>query len=97
MDDKRFIEANNLIEEAELKIKGSCCSNLFKSQHDRKLEALDNYERGANLFKMGNFWKEAGDSFVKVAEIKEQDNEDATGDYQEAAFCYGKIDIKSKI
>jgi alpha-soluble NSF attachment protein len=95
-DNNNYNQAKELIKQAEIKIKGSCCSNLFKSYNQRRLEALDNYEKAANLFKLSNKWKEAGETYETVAEIKENDHEDGSSDYEEAAFCYGKFDLKSK-
>ncbi|GMS79612.1 hypothetical protein PENTCL1PPCAC_1787, partial [Pristionchus entomophagus] len=56
-------------------------------------EAADLYIQAGNLFKMAKLWKEAGDAFVRAAEIKGQDSDskhDMASQYSEAGNCYRK-------
>ncbi|GMR58306.1 hypothetical protein PMAYCL1PPCAC_28501, partial [Pristionchus mayeri] len=56
-------------------------------------EAADLYIQAGNLFKMAKLWKEAGDAFVRAAEIKGQDSDakhDMASQYAEAGNCYRK-------
>ncbi|KAF8381149.1 snap-1, partial [Pristionchus pacificus] len=56
-------------------------------------DAADLYIQAGNLFKMAKLWKEAGDAFVRAAEIKGQDADakhDMASQYSEAGNCYRK-------
>ncbi|VDK57290.1 unnamed protein product, partial [Cylicostephanus goldi] len=50
--------------------------------------------KAGNLFKMAKMWKEAGDAFVRAAELhgaKGDSKHDCASQYAEAANCYRKI------
>mmetsp|Transcript_7367 Transcript_7367/g.8457 ORF Transcript_7367/g.8457 Transcript_7367/m.8457 type:complete len:311 (+) Transcript_7367:159-1091(+) len=58
-------------------------------------DAISLYKKAANSFKMGQAWKDAGDVFVKVAdlEIKAQTSRfEAAGHYIEAGDMYRRVD-----
>ena len=74
-------------------------------QGDRKLlslgwfsnkyeDAAELYERGANQFKLGKLWKDAGETYTKLAEvnIKLESKHDAASAWVEAAKAYQKCD-----
>lgn len=82
-------------------------------QGDRKLlslgwfsnkyeDAAELYERAANQFKLGKMWKEAGDTYTKLADvgIKLESKHDAASAWVEAAKAYQKCEgekMKKKV
>lgn len=61
-----------------------------------KLEdAVECYQRAANLFKMAKNWPQAGHAFCEAAELqaKAGSRHDAATNYVDAANCYKKTDI----
>ncbi|ETN76246.1 Aromatic-di-Alanine repeat protein [Necator americanus] len=75
------------------------------STEDNVLETKDNFDLddgefspmecdAGNLFKMAKLWKDAGDAFVRAAEIhgsKSDSKHDCASQYAEAANCYRKV------
>ena len=92
---KEYNDGKALLNEADIKIKGSCFSNLCKSLNDRKLECLPLYEKAGVLFKIAGAWEDAAKCYFDCAEISQRNNDDAVGFYEEAAACYEKFDKKS--
>jgi len=62
---------------------------LFGNKYE---DAAELYEQAANQFKLAKLWKEAGDTYVKLAEVglKLESKHDAAGAYVEAAKAYQK-------
>lgn len=61
-----------------------------------KEDAVEMYGRAANLFKMAKKWKEAGNTFTKIAGIHDMagNKHDASTNYVDAATCFKKSDPK---
>lgn len=60
-------------------------------------DACELYVKAANLFKMAKKWTQAGQAFVKSAELnleKGDAKHDAASNYVEAATCYRKTDAR---
>ncbi|KAG7668703.1 hypothetical protein Ndes2526B_g03672 [Nannochloris sp. 'desiccata'] len=82
----------------------------YVAQGDRKLlslgwfsnkyeEAAEFFEKGANQFKLAKAWKEAGDTYIKLAEvnIKLESKHDSATAWVEAAKAYQKCDQKKSV
>lgn len=88
-------KAMALIAEAEKKLTSkSLLNSFFSSSSARADEALECYQRAANLFKMAKKWREAGNTFCQAASlhIKGGSKHDAATSYIDAANCYKKSD-----
>ncbi|XP_014218659.1 alpha-soluble NSF attachment protein [Copidosoma floridanum] len=85
-------KAVQLIAEAEKKLTSTkgFFNSLFGSSKIE--EAVEAYQRAANLFKMSKKWNEAGNSFCQAADLnsKAGSRHDAASNYIDAANCYKK-------
>ena len=61
-------------------------------------EALECYERAANLFKMAKKWSQAGNTFVTLAQhhTKLGNKHESATNYVNASNCYKKSDPNGK-
>ena len=80
-------KARSLASQADRKLLGW---NLFGNKYE---DASELYEQAANQFKLGKLWKEAGDTYTKLADValKLESKHDAASAYVEAAKAYQKI------
>ncbi|KAK6755557.1 hypothetical protein RB195_014124 [Necator americanus] len=88
------VKARRKLEEAEKKSRGGggFLGKLFGGSGAD--EAADLFIQAGNLFKMAKLWKDAGDAFVRAAEIhgsKSDSKHDCASQYAEAANCYRKV------
>jgi alpha-soluble NSF attachment protein len=91
----REIQARQLVEAAEKKLKPGMFSKFFSSKESRLEEALDLYEKAATMFKLQKKWFEAGECYEKCSGIEEELGSDAAaGHYHDAAHCFNFIDKK---
>ncbi|KAK4871670.1 hypothetical protein RN001_015794 [Aquatica leii] len=93
-------KAHQLIAEAEKKLSGSkgFFSSLFGGS--AKIEdAVECYQRAANLFKMAKNWGQAGSAFCEAANLhlKAGSRHDAATNYIDAANCYKKSSINEAV
>ncbi|KAM3717274.1 Alpha-soluble NSF attachment protein [Dirofilaria immitis] len=87
-------KARKKLEDAEKKAKGGSgfFSGLFGNA--KAEEAADLFVQAGNLFKISKLWREAGDAFVRSAEIHAAATDrkhDAASNFAEAANCYRKV------
>ena len=61
-------------------------------------EAVECYQRAANMFKMAKKWAAAGSAFCEAATLhsKAGSRHDAATNYVDAANCYKKTDVNGK-
>lgn len=61
-------------------------------------DAVDCYQRAANLFKMAKNWNSAGSAFCEAANLhlRSGARHDAATNFVDAANCYKKQDINGK-
>lgn len=61
-------------------------------------DAVECYQRAANLFKMAKSWDSAGKAFCEAANLHSRSGarHDAATNYVDAANCYKKADINGK-
>ncbi|KAF5276671.1 hypothetical protein FQA39_LY06475 [Lamprigera yunnana] len=93
-------KAQQLIAEAEKKLSASkgFFSSLFGGS--AKVEdAIECYQRAANLYKMAKSWGPAGSAFCEAASLhsKAGSRHDAATNYVDAANCYKKSDINEAV
>lgn len=62
-------------------------------------DAVDCYQRAANLFKMAKNWNSAGSAFCEAANLhlRSGARHDAATNFVDAANCYKKQDINGKL
>ena len=80
-------KANDLVGQAEKKLKGGFIKNFMSSKSDRMDEAKDLYAQAANCFKLSKSWEEATTCYLKCVECSGEDDSDCAGYYLEAAHC----------
>ncbi|KAL3985365.1 Alpha-soluble NSF attachment protein [Acanthocheilonema viteae] len=93
-------KARKKLEDAEKKAKGGSgfLSGLFGNA--KAEEAADLFVQAGNLFKISKSWREAGDAFVRSAEMHAaaaDRKHDAASNYAEAANCYRKVNPQQAI
>lgn len=61
-------------------------------------DAVECYQRAANLFKMAKNWAQAGSAFCEAANLhsKAGSKHDAATNYVDAANCYKKCEVEGK-
>lgn len=93
-------KAMQLVAEAEKKLTSSkgFFSSLFGGSSKTE-EAVECYQRAANIFKMAKNWSAAGRAFYEAAELhaKVGSRHDAATNYVDAANCFKKTDINEAI
>ena len=73
---------------------------MFDSRGSSKVEdAVECYQRAANMFKMAKKWGSAGNAFCEAATLhaKGGNRHDAATNYVDAANCYKKSDPNGNI
>lgn len=70
----------------------------FSGSGNRVDDAIECYQRAANMFKMAKKWNNAGEAFEKAAELhlKNASRHDAATNYVDASNSYKKTDVSSK-
>lgn len=96
MNSKEY-EANNLIKKAESKLNTGFFGSLFSSKISRLEEALDYFDKAANIYKLCKKWELAGDTYEKCGKLEEEMNEDAAKYYIEASHCYSFICLNKSV
>lgn len=71
----------------------------FSGGSNRVEEAIECYQRAANLFKMAKNWSQAGKSFSEAANLHARggSRHDAATNLVDAANCYKKSDIPEAV
>ena len=73
---------------------------FYLSRSSSKVEeAVESYQRAANLLKMSKKWSAAGNAFCQAANLngKAGSRHDAASNYVDAANCYKKSDATGKL
>ncbi|KHN82927.1 Alpha-soluble NSF attachment protein [Toxocara canis] len=83
----------HMIEDGEMKLeKRKLARKTWEGRSDDAVRGM-----AGNLFKISKLWKEAGDAFVRSAELHASSNDgrhDTASNYAEAANCYRKINAQ---
>lgn len=94
-------KAMQLMAEAEKKLNSSkgFFGQLFGSSSSRVEDAIECYQRAANMFKMGKKWNQAGQAFCEAANLhaKSGSRHDAATNYVDASNCYKKTDTNEAV
>ncbi|VDD80351.1 unnamed protein product [Mesocestoides corti] len=92
--DENEKKAREYLASAAKQPRGGFLRSLFSGHSDATEERVSLYERAANCFKMSHKWQEAGDAFVKAAELSASNKSqlDAATQYVSAAVAYRKTD-----
>lgn len=98
MGDSNEQKANQLVTEAESKLRGASSGffGFLFGGSNKEDEGLEMLGRAANLYKMAKNWGKAGNTFTKIAShhAKKGSKHDAATSFVEAANCYKKTDPK---
>jgi len=98
--DSKEKEAHDLMAEGDKNVKGArgFFTSLFNSEGKLE-EACEKYSRAGNLFKMSKKWVEAGNAFIKTADIRIElsSKHDAATCLVDGANCYKKCDADKAI
>mmetsp|Transcript_29506 Transcript_29506/g.76196 ORF Transcript_29506/g.76196 Transcript_29506/m.76196 type:complete len:287 (-) Transcript_29506:1427-2287(-) len=87
-------KADALVEKGEKKITGF---KLFGKKYD---EAIEMFQQAANLYKLSKLWQQAGDTFVKIADLqrtKMDSPHEAALAFQDAANAYKKVSTSEAV
>jgi alpha-soluble NSF attachment protein len=88
-------EANQLVQKAKSKLNPGFLGKMFTSQSSRLEEALDLYEKAANIYKLNKKWYEAGECYENCAKILDQlGSDNSAGHYSDAVHCFNFVDKK---
>nr|CAH7740208.1 unnamed protein product [Callosobruchus chinensis] len=92
-------KAQQLIAEAEKKVSSKGFFGSLFGGSSRIEDAVECYQRAANLFKMAKNWQAAGSAFCEAANLHARSGvrHDAATNYVDAANCYKKADINEAI
>lgn len=94
-------KALQLMADAEKKLVGNkgFFGSLFGGGSNRLDEAVECYQRAANLFKMAKNWPQAGKAFCEAANLhsKAGSRHDAATNYVDASNCYKKSDTQEAV
>lgn len=76
-----------------------CVFIYFSGGSNRLDEAVECYQRAANLFKMSKNWSQAGKCFCEAANLhsKAGSRHDAATNYVDASNCYKKVDVQESV
>lgn len=97
---KEEAEAFRLLQEAEKKMRGGKgVLGFFASASSRTDEAVDLYQRAANLFKMAKKWGSAGNAFVEAGDLQmtAENKHSAASSFVDASNCFKKVDPEEAV
>lgn len=94
-------KANQLVAEAEKKLTSSkgFFGQLFGNSSSRMEDAVECYQRAANMYKMAKKWSQAGQAFTEAANLhaKAGSRHDAATNFVDASNCFKKSDINESV
>lgn len=93
-------KGDELIAEAEKKLKsGGGLMGLFGGKQSKMEEATELFDKAAAQYKLAKSWQEAGDAYVKAAELCEKTKNDTEGCgyYVNAAKCYKNVSTRDAL
>ncbi|XP_050296891.1 alpha-soluble NSF attachment protein [Anthonomus grandis grandis] len=92
-------KAQQLIAEAEKKLGAKGFFSSLFGGSSRAEDAIECYQRAANLFKMAKNWSSAGSAFSEAAKLHLQSGSrhEAATNYVDAANCYKKTDVNEAV
>lgn len=92
-------KAMQLMAEAEKKLSSKSFFGSLFGNSSKAEEAVERYQRAANMFKMAKNWSAAGHAFCEAADLhsKVGSRHDAATNYVDAANCFKKADINEAI
>lgn len=92
-------KAQQLMAEAEKKVSSRGFFGSLFGGSSRIEDAVECYQRAANLFKMAKSWDSAGKAFCEAANLHSRSGarHDAATNYVDAANCYKKADINESV
>ena len=93
MEDK---DPDELVKKAKKKLDPGFFKAIFSDSGHRLEKAMNYFNEAAELYKLKKEWIKAGDCYIEVANLKEQQKEDPCDAYDSAILCYNKGGAKDK-
>jgi len=84
-------EAYNYYNKAEERLKATGCLFMCQSKNARFEEAIDLYERAAQLYIRNKNWYEAGQCYEKIADCQKKSGEDPLRSYEQASYYFCQV------
>ena len=89
-------EPDELFDKAKKKLDPGFFKSIFSDQGHRVEKAINYFNEAAEIYKLKKEWLKAGDCYIEIANLKEQQKEDPCGIYNNAILCYNKGGAKDK-
>ena len=93
MDEK---DPDELFQKAKKKLDPGFFKSIFSDSGHRLEKAMHYFNEAAEIYKLKKEWIKAGDCFIEIASLKEQQKEDPCDSYNSAILCYNKGGAKDK-
>ena len=89
-------DPDKLFEKAKKKLDPGFFKSIFSDSGHRLEKAMNYFNEAAELYKIKKEWIKAGDCYIEIANLKEQQKEDPCDAYDNAILCYNKGGAKEK-
>ena len=89
-------DPDELFDKAKKKLDPGFFKSIFSDQGHRVEKAINYFNEAAEIYKLKKEWLKAGDCYIEIANLKEQQKEDPCGIYNNAILCYNKGGAKDK-
>jgi len=89
-------DPDELVQKAKKKLDPGFFKSIFTDSGHRLEKATNYFTEAAEIYKLKKEWIKAGDCFIEVASLKEQQKEDPCDAYNSAILCYNKGGAKDK-
>mmetsp|Transcript_15103 Transcript_15103/g.12817 ORF Transcript_15103/g.12817 Transcript_15103/m.12817 type:complete len:301 (+) Transcript_15103:55-957(+) len=90
-------KADQLIKDAEKKMKGGFFKNMFSQKSDRIDDAVELIKQAANIYKLAKAWEDAAKAYLRCAELQKSINEDPSEYYMEASNMQKKFNTADAV
>ena len=89
-------DPDQLFQKAKKKLDPGFFKSIFSDQNHRLEKATNYFNEAAEIYKLKKEWLKAGDCYIEIANLKEQQKEDPCETYNNAILCYNKGGAKDK-
>ena len=89
-------DPDELFQKAKKKLDPGFFKSIFSDSGHRIEKATNYFKEAAEIYKLQKQWIKAGDCFIEIANLKEQQKEDPCDAYNNAIICYNKGGAKDK-
>ena len=89
-------DPDELFQKAKKKLDPGFFKSIFSDNDHRVEKAINYFNEAAEIYKLKKEWIKAGDCYIEIATLKEQQKEDPCEAYNNAILCYNKGGAKDK-